>query len=305
MAGLFCIYTDAMKPLGLALACLAGLAYAETNSVQLARVPGTTARWTGNHLVDMQGSGTASVVFRIYKRDGSESRTVPLLIPGALHIAPGDFSMNASGQIAAVGTWQGAKKEGGSFLALIPVSGEPLLIDTAGYSATAVAIEKSGEIWTFGVSRPLRSLLREWDQSGEMTEFPLNPPEIRSPNTAQLEVTARGLYLYFPGDSRLLHIQNGIITADVQDIQLSDRRSFQVRGRVAVTDAGAVFSLSTIFAERQQSKQVIVRLDTSARRWVPIDQPAEDLRRLYGSDGSKLVTGTPAPFELKFSDLAP
>src|SRR5882724_8970770 len=96
-----------MKSLGLAVVCVANLALADSVSVELARVPAGMAKWTGNHLVDMQGSGTASIVFRIYTREGSESRTIPLLIPGAVHISPRDFSMNPSGQLAAVGTWLG------------------------------------------------------------------------------------------------------------------------------------------------------------------------------------------------------
>lgn len=280
-----------MKLLWLACAALTAAA-----PVQLPKVPGGLTKWTGNHLVDMQGANTSSIVFRIYSREGNESRIVPFLVPGGARIA--DFAMNGSGLLAAVGT--GARR---SFVAVIPPNGVPNFIDTGAYQAAAIAVEKSGNMWTLGRDpRRDTSVLRHWSQNGELLEGLLRGTDFKYPlmpggTDAQLLATGRGLYIFLPRERRVMRIEDAVLVDDIRDISLPDA---YVKGLLAITDDGAIFASAV--GGKANRGAFAVRLDTSARRWVPT-VPLDDFVSLYGADGAKLVGRSHRPFDLMFWDV--
>ena len=267
-----------------------------TAPVQLPKVPGILTKWTGNHLVDMQGANTSSIVFRIYSREGNESRIVPLLVPGTTRIS--DFAMNGAGQLAAVGT--GARK---SLVVVIPPNGVPNFIDTGAYQAAAVAVEKSGDMWTLGKDpRHDTSVLRHWSRDGELLEGLLRVTDFENPLTPvdignQLLATRRGLYVYLPRERRVMRIEDAVLVDDIRGISLQD--AF-VNGLLAVTDDGAIFAGA--LGGKAKRGAFAVRLDTSARRWVATT-PLDDFVSLYGADGAKLVGRSRRPFDLMFWDV--
>ena len=294
----FCAYAVGMKLLPMALLALAA---SGAVTVDLAHEPGLLTRWFGNHLVDLQGSQTAALLFRIYNRDGSEGRLIPFAVEGALHIAAVDFSMNASGHLALVGHWQDLTNRQRHFLALIEPSGAARVIPTGAYAPSGVALEKSGDTWTFG-SDGLRDspLLRRWTPEGEMAEGLLRIGEfrlltgMRDPGT-RLIATQHGLYLFLPTENRVMRVEHGEITADVRNIGLTGG---QLGRDFAVTEGGAIFSSAT----GRRGERFLVRLDISARRWFPT-APVEGFRQLYGTDGAMLVGHTMTPFGMGFWEL--
>ena len=266
-----------------------------TVPVQLPKVPGIFTKWTGNHLVDMQGGQTSSVVFRIYGREGIEIRIVPLLVPGSARVS--DFAMNGSGLVAAVGT--GARK---LFVVVIPPNGVPNFIDTGAYQAAAIAVEKSGDMWTLGKDpRRDTSVLRHWSRDGELLEGLLRVTDFENPLTPvdignQLLATGRGLYVFLPRERRVMRIEDAVVVDDIRGISLPD--AF-VKGLLAVTDEGAIFASAV--GGKANRGAFAVRLDTSARHWVPTTA-LDDFVSLYGADGAKLVGRSHRPFDLVFWD---
>jgi hypothetical protein len=135
-------------------------------------------KWSGNALVSVEGSPSASPLVWIFDQEGRQIAQITVSIPDANYIEVRDAAHGVNGLTAICGAANDSAGHRAGFLALVSADGKmKSLIRTEPYSPTAVVIAPDDSIWMKGVeylpverkpSKTQNGILRHFDESGKL-----------------------------------------------------------------------------------------------------------------------------------------